>query len=461
MDYLSFIGNKKAEFLEDLKKILSYPSVNQEKSEGAPFGIEVRKCLDETLNIAKRMGFKTFVVNDAVGVVEYGDSEEYVGCLAHLDVVPAGEGWDSDPFVARIDGDRIYARGAIDDKGPAMASLYSLYAIKELGVKIGKKIRLLFGTNEEEGSKDMPLYLAKEKPPIYAFSPDAEFPVVHSEKGMVFARVSWKFDQSSDGVIIEEITGGTKVNVVPNKATAILKNADEKIVFELIKKFNSERPFKWNVKYGKGMFVECIGKSSHAAHPELGLNAIMGLIEFLSKLSLNSKVKGTIDWLAAYIDGETDAKKFGIFCEDKYGRLTFNVGIVSLKDNVFSLDINYRTPVTLDYDAINEKFVKIFEKTGAKVEFLLRDRPLFYPEDHFLVKTLLEVYRKYVNSNTPPLSIGGGTYSKHIPNTVSFGPLFEDKQDMCHEANEYASISDLITCSAIYAEAMVKLSVNK
>jgi len=458
MDYLSFIESKKAEFIEDLKKILSYPSVNGEKTEGAPFGVEVRKCLDETLNIAKRMGFKTFVVNDAVGVVEYGNSDDYVASLTHLDVVPAGDGWDSDPFVARIDGDKIYARGAIDDKGPAIASLYSLYAIKELGVGIGKKIRILFGTNEEEGSNDMPLYLSKEKPPIYAFSPDAEFPVIHSEKGMVFVRISWDIDQGNDGIIIEEITGGTKANVVPNKAYAVLKNADKNVISEILKTIESEKPFKWTVRYDEKVYVECIGKSSHAAHPELGLNAIMGLFEFLSKLPLNIKAKKVIDWLATYIDSETDAKKFGIFCEDKYGKLTFNVGIVSFKDKTLSLDINYRTPVTLDYDAINEKFVQIIEKTGAKVEFLLKDRPLFYPEDHFLVKTLLEVYRKYVNSNTPPLSIGGGTYSKHIPNTVSFGPLFEGEEDLCHQANEFARIPDLIKCSAIYAEALTKLS---
>jgi len=461
MDYLSFVEGKKEEFLDDLKKILTYPSIMGEKVDGAPFGLEVRKCLDETLKIASRMGFKTFVVNDAVGVVEYGDSEDYVASLAHLDVVPVGDGWDSDPFIGRVDGDKIYARGTIDDKGPAIASLYSLYAIKELGVKIDKKIRLLFGTNEEEGSNDMPLYLAKEKPPVYAFSPDAEFPVIHSEKGMVFVRVSWNFDQKTDGVVIEEITGGTKANVVPDKATAVLSNVNKEVVSSLIKEFETKYPYKWDVKYDNKIHVQCQGISTHAAHPETGLNAVMGLIIFLSKLSLDSSVKNTINWLANNIDSETDAKKFGIFCEDKYGKLTFNVGIIDFKNNTLSLDINYRTPVTLDYDAINEKFVKIIAQTGAKIEFILKDRPLFYPEDHFLVKTLLEIYRKHVNSTTPPLSIGGGTYSKHIPNTVSFGPLFEGKEDMCHQANEYASISDLIKCSAIYAEAMVKLSVNK
>ena len=93
--------------------------------------------------------------------------------------------WKSDPFTAEIRDGRIYGRGAIDDKGPAVAVLYALRAIRESGIPLRKNVRFLLGCNEENGSTDLEYYMARHAMPPQVFTPDGSYPIIHLEKGML------------------------------------------------------------------------------------------------------------------------------------------------------------------------------------------------------------------------------------------------------------------------------------
>lgn len=79
------------------------------------------------------MGFQTRDVDGHCGWCEYGEGEEMVAVLCHLDVVPAGDGWHYPPYDCTWAEGRIYGRGVIDDKGPAAAALYALKAVRDSG----------------------------------------------------------------------------------------------------------------------------------------------------------------------------------------------------------------------------------------------------------------------------------------------------------------------------------------
>lgn len=185
---MDIINNKvdelKENLLSDIIDIVKIPSVEGESENGFPFGEKVGKALNKALEISRNLGFKTRNLDNYIGYAEYGDSEDYICVIGHVDVVHEGENWIYQPYGGEVYNGKIYGRGVLDNKGPIMCALYGLYVIKELGLKLEKKVRIVFGTNEESGFKDIPYYLKKEKPPIMGFTPDCKYPVVYGEKGM-------------------------------------------------------------------------------------------------------------------------------------------------------------------------------------------------------------------------------------------------------------------------------------
>lgn len=180
---LDKITSLEKDMIEDILSVVKIDSVETKGSEGKPFGEGVAKALEQALHIADRMGFQTVNMNGYMGYAQYGEGEDYVGIIGHLDVVPVGEGWNQPPFSGYIENGRIFSRGILDNKGPIMTCLYGLYAIKELGIQLQKPVRILFGTNEETGFEDLTYYLKHEKPPIMGFTPDCKYPVVYGERG--------------------------------------------------------------------------------------------------------------------------------------------------------------------------------------------------------------------------------------------------------------------------------------
>lgn len=391
--------------LNELKTVLSIDSSTRE---GAV------RCLHHVLETARNMGFATGNMDDRVGWAEYGQGPELVAVLGHLDVVPAGKGWTKNPFGGEIENGRLYGRGATDDKGPILAALFALSEIKESGAKCDRRVRILFGTEEETGCADMKYYVENGgELPALGFTPDGEFPLIHGEKGLVIEEYACPFVPGP----ITELCGGTAANIVPDFARARLAD---------------------------GKTVECAGVSAHGAEPWNGVNAIGLLTEKLDALLPNGPQKAAIRFLREKIGTGTDGAALGTAMEDKIsGKLSFNLGMIEMKDDTLHVTVNYRCPVTKPLSDCVAKVRAAFREAGFRLIYADVEEPLFVPEDSPLVTALMGVYNTYMDEQARPICIGGGTYAKSMPNTVAFGPIFPGDEVTEHRPDEYITLERL------------------
>ncbi len=449
------IDSHKEEMFETLKELIRIPSVQGEPKEGAPYGENVQKALNYMLEKAKSMGFDTCDFDHQVGYCEYG-SGDIIAVVAHLDVVPAGEGWKRDPFGGESENGFIYGRGAVDDKGPAVASLYALYALKEAGVKLNKKIRIMFGTNEETGSKDMEYFFSHGgEEPLMGFTPDGAYPLIYGEKGIVIDNVMLSYDQSGAVSKLISIKGGTAHNVVPEKATALVKCPDE--IYEKIKNYENKK-IKIS-KNGEITTIETFGIGAHGSTPEKGENAIGILLEILSKIPLEKHLFDAINFLNDRIGMETNGKKLGIYLHDEIsGDLTLNMGTIEGNDEKLSIGINYRYPVTKKMEDCVPAFDKAFKEAGFTLTDRLHEPALYVDLNCKLIKTLLSVYENQTGLKGEPMCIGGGTYAKSVKNTVAFGPVFPGEPDREHKPDECIEEANILVNCKIFSHAMYELS---
>ncbi|CDF57754.1 dipeptidase PepV [Thermobrachium celere] len=455
------IDELKEEIVKSTQEICRIKSVEGEPREGMPFGEGVAEALDYALKLSERLGFKTANLDGYVGYAEYGEGEDYVAVLGHLDVVPEGDGWIYPPYAAEIHDGKIYARGTMDDKGPIIAALYGLYAIKELGIKLNKRVRIIFGTNEETGSKEIGYYLSKEKPPVLGFTPDAEFPLIYAEKGLTVFDIVKDFKRKPSNIKVEYIKGGNRPNMVPDYCEAKIKG-DLEYIKDVVLKHVEETGHKIEfVVEEDAMIIKSYGVSAHGSTPELGKNAVMQMINLLAKMNIeDSDVKDFIIFFDEYVGFETDGRSFGVYLEDEpSGKLSFNVGTIELNEDGVRVGLNLRYPVTFKLDDMMNPFNERIKEIGIRVENFEHQAPLYFSKEHELIKKLMKVYDDYVGKRNEPIAIGGGTYAKEMPNTVAFGPLFPGREDVVHQANEYISIEDLIACAKIYANAIYELAI--
>lgn len=460
------ISNKIDEFKDDLinsaQELVKIKSVEEDAKEGMPYGEGVAKALNKALAISKKLGFKTVNMNGHVGYAEYGEGDDYIAILGHLDVVPEGDGWIYPPYGAEIHDNKIYGRGTMDDKAPLLAALYGLNAIKDLNLPLSKKVRVIFGTNEETGCNEMPYYLEREKPPISGFTPDAEYPIIYGEKGITIFDVVKVLNRKGTGnIIIRSLKGGERANMVPDYCEALISAKNPKALVEAAEAFknNTGYDIKADIK-DNVVVVKSSGIAAHGSLPHLGKNAIMQMFKFLGKLSIEKcDIIDYINFFNKYVGFETDGKAFGIALEDsESGKLSFNVGTISMTEEKVSMSLNLRYPVTFKYEDMMSPFNEKIEAANIKVENMMHQKPLFFPANHPLIKSLQKVYTEQTGKEAELLAIGGGTYAKEMPNIVAFGPIFPGKPDLDHQANEYIEIEDLILNAKIYGHAIYELA---
>ena len=455
MDLNSLVLARKPQLIACLQQNLQIPSVQGEAEDGAPYGIHVRRSLDHVLETAESLGFRTVNVGNHLGWCEYGEGEEMVAVLGHLDVVPAGDGWTCDPWGGEIRDGKIWGRGTTDDKGPSIAALFALSALRDSGLPIRRRIRLLFGCNEETGSADVKYYLAQGgEVPVMGFTPDGEYPVINGEKGIINANFSKTYEQSGD-IRILSIHGGTAPNVVP--ATACAKLACSRETAERIARLRA--PMVRYTATDYGIFVEAEGVSAHGSTPGLGENAIGRLLMALDTLPLSGEVASAVHFLATTLGMETDGKSAGIYLHDDVsGELTLNLGTLNADEGKMTLKINYRYPVTKDYADCGPAFNAKFAEAGFTLDSEVHKAKLYIPEDSQLVSTLLKVYRDQTGLDGTPKCIGGGTYAKMLPNTLAFGPIFPGDEIREHKPDEYIGIDNLMKNAQIIAAAMYEMA---
>lgn len=459
----NIIDEMKDEIIESLQRIVRIKSVEDEPEEGMPFGEGVNQCLESFLDIAKSLGLKTKNIDGYAGHVEIGEGEEILGILCHLDVVPEGSNWTYPPYAAEIHDGKIYGRGTIDNKGPAIASLYALKAIQDSGIKLNKRVRLILGTDEESGWECIRYYLDKEETPALAFSPDAEFPVIHGEKGILTFMLKKSLNNLQSGKIESiEIEGGNAPNMVPDYCQALIRTDYPEVFRQAVEDYLHNNPglkIDTEDKDG-GLLIKSHGISAHGSLPQDGHNAISQLMVFLAELDIYSdELKEIFRFYRDKIGMEYDGDSFGCRLEDEVsGTLTFNVGKISLKDEEFIITINIRYPVTCELSELKLLLEKGIAGTGFLYEETSHQPPLYVEKDNPLVQSLMKVYQKYTGDNSEPITIGGGTYARALDNAVAFGPLFPGQEELAHQKDEYIGIDELILNTKIYAAAIMELA---
>ena len=462
-----FMNEKKEEIIKNLQGLIQIPSVYEQNNNSKyPFGENVNKALEYTLDLGQRLGFKTKNIDGYCGYIEFGEGDELIGIIGHLDVVPEGENWTYPPFSGTIVNNCIFGRGAIDDKGPVIASLYAMKYVMET-TKLKKRVRLILGLNEERNWNCIKYYKSHEEMPSIGFSPDADFPCIYAEKAVLTQEIKADISQfkNLDVKIINIDCNNNATNVVPKICSAILSIDTNKIksddFINNLKNIINNSGFEIDIYKidDEEIKLTSHGISAHAAHPDLGINSISRLIIILDKIF---KVYGytidLFDFFTKYIGLQFDGKNLGINFEDESGRLTLNVGYIGIENNFIKIKMNLRVPVHTDITKIGAAFIK------ATCEYINLDfdtshyMPALYIDPNSeLVQSLCKIYNEETNSNCKPIAIGGATFARAFPNCISFGANFPGDKDMCHQTDEFISIDKLLLACKIYAKAILFL----
>ncbi len=412
------------EFLKALEGILSIPSVAIDGDEKYPFGTECAKALDYMLTLCESFGFRTKRCSNLLGWAEIGEGDELVGILAHLDVVPEGNGWDYPAFGMTEVEDKLYGRGISDDKGPAMMCVFAIKKLLDSGKRLDRRIRIIFGLTEERGEWiDMQYYKEHEELPTFGFTPDASFPAVYGEKGILVMNLSMPLCGSG----IDSISGGQAHNMVADHCKAMIGE----------KEYIAE------------------GKSAHGSLPHKGENAILKLMS-----RLDSEAPGKLSRFIVEKFGSTcDGSLIGCALSDEQsGALTLNVGVIGVEGDKVVVTIDIRYPVTMKGDDIAAIIKRECAPYGVDAAVESDSKPVYMDKNGPVITSLTEVYRAVTGDTTEAFVMGGGTYARAMPNIVAFGPLFPQSPETEHQKNEYMLIKDIETARRIYELALEKLA---
>ena len=451
----NYILTHKDELVESVRESIRFKSVEAEPAgEGAPFGAAVRDALVHALELGKRFGFETSNLDGYAGCIDYGEGEEMLGVVAHLDVVPEGEGWNYPPYAAELADGRIYGRGALDDKGPAISAIYALAAIKAAGVPMRRRVRIILGTNEETGWGCMNHYREVAEIPTMSFSPDADYPVVNSEKGITHLTVKCAAKTNV------RINGGTRANVVCGKVKAfapIAIDEVEKHVSPLLAKgFEIEL-----TAVSGGTEILIVGLDAHGSMPECGKNAMQAAFCLLNSLPLEGEDARTIGILENCFKFDMHGESLGLDCKDDSGRLTMNPGVICWDENGFEISVDFRCPISLDMNEVRVKLLGALADFDPVVTHEKIQLGHFIPADSELVSKLLDVYAERTGKREEPLAIGGGTYARAFPNAVAFGCEQAGISGPVHMPNEYIGVDELVFNAMMIADAIIALAAKE
>jgi predicted dipeptidase len=437
------VAELKEEMILALSEWIQVPSVLDELDEKTPFGAGIDTALKQILNRCARLGFRTFMDPEGYyGYAEIGEGKEMIGILGHVDVVPAGDpkNWTYPPFGGAVENGKIYGRGAMDDKGPIIAAVYAAKALMNTGVLLNKRIRFIFGTDEENRWRGICRYKKNEELPTFGFTPDSSFPVIYAEKGLCQVVLSSDFESDFS------MSGGTAINAVPE----IASYEGDKIVG--IEKQLKQMGFDHETE-GDALYV--IGKSAHAAKPNAGINAILRLASALNSADIHSPA---IDFISEKIGFTTDGSLiFGDCSDDVSGTLTCSVNQIDISQYGEKVAVDFRIPVTVDPKFILDGLARVSLKYGLSVEILDEIAPLYLPKRHVLINRLSRIYFEETGLDSEPLATGGATYARAMSNIVAYGPLFPGQEKRAHQTDEFIEISALVTISQIYARAIESL----
>lgn len=442
------IEEVKADLINSIIKAVNYKSVSTStNSKDAPFGDECKKVLEYVLSLGRTFGFKTKNIDGYCGYIELGEGEELLGIIGHLDVVPANieDGWTSSPFNAEIRNNKIYGRGTIDDKGPVIACLYAMKLVSET-TKLNKRVRLILGLNEEKDWECIERYKQTEELPTISFSPDASFPCIYAEKGIITLCIKNNLYIEQDK-ITDLTTADNAINVVPKSAYAIVKTYDKT-------RFIPQQNIIIEELDNNSVKITATGKAAHAAFPTIGDNAATRLLKYINNIYHNSFLTHLeeIDYYALenpqYLGGDK--------LTDESGTLTSSIGVLEYKDNELLIKTNLRVPVNTNFEQLEVRC----KETLPDLNFYFEQaKPkLYISKDNHLVQTLTKIFNETTGLNAKPLAIGGGTYARAFDNCISYGMSMPHEEELSHQVDENIDIDNLLIATEIYAKAIIELA---
>ena len=440
------------EMIDTLQKWIRVPSVKGEAAPGAPFGKEVRSMLDMALADCEQMGFKTQNFDGYIAHADLGEGsdEDALAILAHLDVVPEGDGWKYPPYGAVIENGRMYGRGTSDDKGPAVAALYAMKAVKDVGIPLRRKVRLILGCDEESGWEDIAHYNKVATMPRMGFSPDASYPIINIEKGI--CRLELHGVLSNEGLQVIAFNNGERPNVIPGRASALVAGDAATVAQAEAAAKKLDIPAEVQLT-DKGVSITVTGISGHAAYPETARNANGEMLLLRRELG----VQGDLRLLADKIGLDYKGEGLEISVSDGIsGYLTCNLGIIRAGEGGVYATLDIRYPVMTNPDMIIKNVSASLP--GMRVEAMEVKEPHHVPAGSELVQNLLDAYHEVTGYERKCLYTGGGTYARSLQEGVAFGASFPQDEDLAHQANEYADIEGLYKNIKIFALAIVKLA---
>ncbi len=439
------INSYKEEMISSIIESVKIPSVIDESSKDYPFGKEIDNALVNILDLCKSLGFETVYKDGYYGYAQIGQGDELIGILGHLDVVPEGDlsEWKHHPYEGVVEDGKLYGRGTQDDKGPTIAAIYAVKALMDLGVEFNKRVRFIFGTDEENLWRCISKYVENnEEIPHYGFTPDSKFPMINAEKGLLQALLI------SNNKSEVNLKLGNAFNSVPDKANYNDIRLDEvkaeldKLGYEYI-----------NVE--GGISVVGTGIHSQVSDSKSAKNAISRLCIALNNIGINSD---SIDFIAKVIGEDANANNIVKDCKDDVsGNLTFNIGKLELTEDKQVISVDIRIPVTFDKETVVNNLIKKaseYNLTYKEYDWL---KSIYVPADNFLVKTLRKVFEEETGFDSTPLSSGGATYARALDNCVAFGSVFPNREKTEHQPNEHIIIEDLIKASEIYGLSVYEL----
>ena len=467
----TWVDAHRDEIIAETQAILHIPSVEDPQTAGpdAPFGQAVADALKHTLSLCESMGMTCENFAGYAGHAEFGAGEEIVGMLGHLDVVPVGKDWTYDPWGAVEKDGFLWARGSADDKGPTYAALFGAKAVLDLcaekGITLSRRIRLIFGCDEESGWQCMAHYFgaAGQQKPTVAFTPDASFPLVYAEKGSFTAIIEKAVpDDAESPLRVTYFNSGYRPNMVPDEADALLAG-DEAALAGAAHVLNQIPDITTVPQEGGTLRVVAKGRSAHGASPQSGDNAAVKLMRALtlSSSAFDEMAAGHAAWMTDLVRrAAPDGANVGIGGSDEItGPLTSNFGVLEYDGSIVKATFNVRYPATWDGNETTGNFTNSVAQTGWSVASLSHTPPLYVPQDAEPVKTLLRVYREQTGDMSEPRTMGGRTYATSVaPIGVAFGAGMEGDPEVAHQADEHFAVDRLIQCAKIYAHALYELA---
>jgi len=441
-----FIEENYEQMEKELAELVSFNSVNSDDEK--PFGSQNRKVLDKALELMKDKGFETGNVDYYAGYGEIGQGDKTIGLVCHLDIVPCGDGWDSDPLTLTKKDGKLIGRGVNDDKGAAIASMYALKYLKDTNYPLKKKVRLILGCNEETGSKCIEYYVSKFGSVDMGFTPDGDFPGIYAEKGMIAGYLVGRNSK------IIDIDGGEAKNIICKKV--VCKVPNESFDLNKFDTFMKKNKIKYEINKEDVTTLIVYGVAAHSASPERGVNAINYLLEGLYNADFNDSFTDFVHkYFGLYYHGE---KMDFESLKDEATNTSTNLGIASVVNGEVRITVDIRFPIKTHVENCKVLLDKVKDENN-EFEFVNGIEPLYFEQDSPMIQAMLKAYKDVTgDKESKMIAIGGGTYAKSMKNIIAFGCSYEDEDNRIHNSNEWLSVERFKQQVEIYIEAIKNLN---